>query len=533
MVAEPSAVSSYATDSNGNWDQTAATPVTFTASGLVHETVYYSDTTAGEQTPGDAEGYIAYQVDRKADGHSYRVFASVAAVTQTNLDNDDAAVTASYTYYAHTGSTSAAGDQTIYPVATQTTYPDNQLTNGVTTTYAYSWYSGSASFQVKEVRTTLPAVSAGENGSGVAAVTFQYYNDEGQLVWSADANGRFTHYSYDSTTGLLITTLADVDSGDGYTLPGAYNATTNPAGLYFVSGTGASGAFWPSLPASGQGASQQTDYQRDALGRVTQTLGPVHTADIDGTPTVIRTATWNVYYDVNDGTNHHQSWSAQGYAEYDSSTSQWDIFTMVGPVSITRTDLVGHVTDKIQATWSGTVAAFLAAEPTGTPNPFPQTSYVTWTSYQYGNQRLVGMCVYHDIPASGTGTAGTYYDQTIYGYESYGVRVTRAGRTKPSPPTARSPAWCSTPAATIAANVDGHQRHRRHGRRSQRRFRRSKRRQQYGRGLQFHLRRRRELVDQHVLRQCQHFLHDPLPVRLARSADRRLDPGRRSDALRL
>ena len=110
----------------------------------------------------------------------------------------------------------------------------------------------------------------------------------------------------------------------------------------------------------------------------------------------------------------HETLSAQGYAQYDSSTGQWDILAIVGPISITTTDQVGHVTGQIQATYSGTVVGLATAT-------ISQSDYTAWTSYQYANDRLVSMRVYHDIPASGVGQVDTNYDQTSYGYENFGV----------------------------------------------------------------------------------------------------------------
>ena len=113
-------------------------------------------------------------------------------------------------------------------MAVYTTYSSEDST----TYYAYTWYNNS--FQIKEERTTLPVVLTDNNGSGAAATTFAYYSSAGNLEWSADQNGRFTHYIYDALTNRLVTTVADVDSGEGYSLP-----------TFTLSG-------WPALPASGQ-----------------------------------------------------------------------------------------------------------------------------------------------------------------------------------------------------------------------------------------------------------------------------------------
>ena len=317
-----------------------------------------------------------------------------------------------------------AGANIVYPVASQTVCQNDDGTGAVTTNYAYSWYTTAGhQLQMKEVETTLPAVADTENGSNAATATFAYYNDLGQLVWSADQNGRFSHYAYDSLTGLLTTPIQDADAGDG---------SLSGLSLTFT---------WPTLPASGQGISQQTDYTYDALGRVTQTLGPAHYAMVAGytTPQNIRSATWTIYGDA-----IQQTWSAQGYVLVSSPAVGY----LVGPVSITKTDHVGRVTDQIQATYlrSGNpdtslsdlrsdLATFLG----GGANPFPVSSYVTWTANNYSHTHLVATAVYYNIDSSWTadrqsgamawtasasspdatfmGTTANY-TLTTYGYES-------------------------------------------------------------------------------------------------------------------
>ena len=224
----------------------------------------------------------------------------------------------SYTYTANTVS-----GQTAYLPASQTAYQAAAGAGVVTTNYQYIWYSNTQ--QVREQKTTLPAVSSSQNGSNVSATQFAYYSAAGNLEWTADQNGRFTHYIYDSLTNRLLTTIADVDAGDGYSLP---------SGLTLG---------WPSLPTSGQGASERTDYQYDAQGRVTQTLGPIHQ---DAAAAWVRTATWTVYDDAN-----HQTRTAAGYATYtDSTGATLTGYTLVNPVSITVTNRDGDLTEQIQAT---------------------------------------------------------------------------------------------------------------------------------------------------------------------------------------
>ena len=49
---------------------------------------------------------------------------------------------------------------------------------------------------------------------------------------------------------------------------------------------------------------------------------------------------------------------------------------------------------------------------------------------QYSKTRLVSSRVYHDIPASGAGVSGVNYEQTCYGYETFGTgKMGRQNRT--------------------------------------------------------------------------------------------------------
>ena len=318
LTAEPSAFQlcngKYYDDSLPDLiDYATGSPYLSDTDGLFQETVYYASTSSGigETTAGGVEGYV-YET---AVAHG-ETAARLAVGSQNGP-----ILLSSYTYYAHT-----ANGQTIYPTASYTTYSNEDGTGAAITSYAYTWYTTTGhEFQIQEERTTLPVVSTVQNGSGTAAATFAYYSSAGNLEWSADQNGRFTHYIYDSLTDHLVTTIADVDASDGYSLP-------------TLSLTG-----WPSLPSSG--VSAESDYQYDALGRVTQTLGPAHMAEIDGTMTNIRTASWNVYKDAG-----HETWTAKGYETLDVY-GQHVSWTLVDPVLITKTDRDGRVTDQIQATW--------------------------------------------------------------------------------------------------------------------------------------------------------------------------------------
>ena len=326
--------------------------------GLFEETVYYTSGAVGQ----------VYQ-QAVAQGETS---ARLAVGTTGGPE-----LLASYQYTAQT-----VDDQTIYVVDASTTYPDGDPAHGVTITYAYTWYADT--FQVQQQTVTLPAVSTDQNGSGLSTVTRQWYDAEGNLTWTMDELGRVSYYQYDAITGELARSIDDIDA-----------ATAN--GLSLTPPTG-----W-TLPTA-DGASQTSDFQYDAFGRIVRVLGPEHTVDVGGTATAVRTATWTFY---NDAT--HETRYASGYVVVTSGAT-----TIVGPVSITRTDPDGRVTDRIQADYTGTLEDLATAT-------IAQTAYASWTTYQYVKTQLVSTRVYHDIPASGAGTSGTNYGQTSYGYEDYGT----------------------------------------------------------------------------------------------------------------
>ena len=155
-----------------------------------------------------------------------------------------------------------------------------------------------------------------------------------------------------------------------------------------------------------------TDFEHDDQGRITQTLGPSHTVDLDGEDTTVRTASWTVYDDVN-----HVTYSGQGYT---TGTAPDYEYTLIEPVSITKMDAGGRVNEQIQATapsTSGTLADIIE-DAGGGEDAFPQSSYTSWTTMQYTDCCLAAsQRVYHTIPASGEGTSGTNYDETDFGYE--------------------------------------------------------------------------------------------------------------------
>jgi len=333
--------------------------------GLFNQISYYTNSGGGA-----AEGYIHQTAVAEGEDMSRLAFGTTGGpIVLVSCEYDSQTV----------------GDETIYVIDKLTTYAGEDETGAATTEIAYTWYN--ESFQFQQVTTTLPAVTVAQNGSGTGATTKQWYDDHGKLTWSMDELGRVAYSEYDSLTGRLTCIIEDVDSdlSSGLTPPSGYEG--NSDGLHLTS-----------------------DYEYDAFDRLTQTLGPEHTADVSDTPTNVRTATWTFYNDAD-----HETRSAQGYLNVGTSAE-----VIVGPVSITITDLDGRTTEQIQAEYTGSVAGLAAAT-------IDQEDYTAWTAYKYQKTRLVGTAVYDDIPASTSdpdvdgfiGTDGVNYEQTSYGYENY------------------------------------------------------------------------------------------------------------------
>jgi RHS repeat-associated protein len=240
-----------------------------------------------------------------------------------------------------------------------------------TTEYSYTW-QGTA-FQVDVLTTTLPVIPTSQNGSGTANTWQEKFDAYGNVTWKLDERGYIYGYTYDISTGGLTKLVEDASSGTPWT------------------------------PAPGAHLDLTTDYTVDAQGRATQALGPVHTVDIGGTATSIRRATWTVYKD-----DVFESWVGQGYQKTSDSS-----FTLINPVSVTRRDVAGRVTDRISATRASTSGKLLPTD------SLPQTGWMGWSKSIYTDSPSVGSeRVYFLIPSTGEGTSGTNYNLTQYGYDN-------------------------------------------------------------------------------------------------------------------
>ena len=148
-----------------------------------------------------------------------------------------------YEYSHHTDS----DGRTVHTLAKPATIVRQ---DSIDTSYSYAYYTGTNA--VEERVTTLPVVSIGQNGSGVAATRTERLDAYGRVVWSKDERGAITHYEYDAPTGAITRMIEDVDTSLVDDEPAGWTTVTG-FGLHLV-----------------------TDYEHDDLGRITQVLGPAH-----------------------------------------------------------------------------------------------------------------------------------------------------------------------------------------------------------------------------------------------------------------
>jgi RHS repeat-associated protein len=269
-LSDPSAYEAYA-------DLGLTEGGVLSSSGLINTTSYYSTTTATSSTPGGAAGYT--EADYVQQGSS-----------GTPIEQDF------YTYFSHTD----ANGNTIYPAATSTVYRNTDGTGAETTSYAYTYYTGTNERYF--VTASAPVVSGGQNGPDAADVTTDIYDTYGRVIWSADPKGFLTYNQYDTATGALIKTIQDVDT----TLTSEFDPSTLP--------------FDWTTP-SGGGLNLITTYQVDDQGRTTKETSP----------------NGNVTYTAYDDANH-AAFSFPGATETLDGSGNGTLAT-TGPITMVRSEI--------------------------------------------------------------------------------------------------------------------------------------------------------------------------------------------------
>ena len=205
LAAAPSAVSNYdkgAADLLNN--QSGNYQYLRDGEGLIGTLSYHATTTATSSTAGGAAGYL-YQagLQRGETGTS---------VLQGATD-----------YFSRT-----ANSITVYPVASATVYRNTNGTGGQTTSYAWTWNTGSN--EPASVTVTLPTVTTAQNGPNTATSATVVADSYGRPVWAKDGGGFLTYLAYDDGTGAVTKVIEDVDTTQTSTFTNLPSGWTTPAG---------------------------------------------------------------------------------------------------------------------------------------------------------------------------------------------------------------------------------------------------------------------------------------------------------------
>jgi RHS repeat-associated protein len=318
-------------------------------SGLITLTDYYTTTTATETTSGSVAGY-------KQDTKLEQGQQGTPILQQT------------WQYYTH-----SANGITVHPMATNTTYRNADGTGAETTSFRYTWFAGTV--QMQSMTTTLPVISAAQNGPGVADQEESVFDSYGREVWHLDADGYISNTAYDPATGAVVESITDVNTADTSEFSGL------PAG-------------WSTPP--GGGLNLVTIDQVDSLGR------PVKETDPNG----------NISYLVYDDPDHE-------YRVYPG----WNVATGMptGPTEVFREDRPGGYTEILTMS----AAPHLTG---GVPDGTEAIGNVQTLARSYTNAagQVVRTDAYFNLSgvsystALYLGTANVNYYTTLYGYDHRG-----------------------------------------------------------------------------------------------------------------
>ncbi|GEM_PF-1420690 len=249
---------------------------------------------------------------------------------------------------------------TVYAISKKIRYltetDQTNSANQAVTTFAYEFHNN----QITKKTTTLPAVATAQNGANVTNTIVEDYNQYGYLTKFTDARGVMTVYEWNIQQGQLINVLKNYINASTY------------------------------VPVN---------YEYDSLGRVTKKTKKI------GTTEHVR---WFVYDDLN-----FERREADGYI----TTSLTRRFN---PATIFKFDRANRLVEVRKATNGITVEVTGAlTSATSFPQNGFQAEWVRWQTIGYDNHSLMTYRRdYFSIPSSGTGTSGTNYNQTDFGYSA-------------------------------------------------------------------------------------------------------------------
>ncbi|MEW6747137.1 MAG: hypothetical protein AB1486_30750 [Planctomycetota bacterium] len=253
-----------------------------------------------------------------------------------------------------------------------------------TTTYHAA--SGRLLLAIKQVDTTLPAVTSGNNGSGSSEVTKRYLNKDGTLAFERSPSGLITYHEY--TNGQVTKLIEDADT------------TKTGSGEDFENVSIPTG-----FSSSGTPLHHKTTYAYDAQGRQTQVTADDRTQLTYFTKLGDQRPVMLLFndYETSPTTKYY------GPVRY-TVTNHAGRVEVEGVIALTNNESTAALTSFIDETDADPITAVDA----GTVAQI-QTSH-----YDEPGTQLEEAREYSAIPSSEPGTDGTHYDPTKYGYDAMG-----------------------------------------------------------------------------------------------------------------
>ncbi|MCH8942492.1 MAG: hypothetical protein IIA48_08680, partial [Bacteroidetes bacterium] len=285
----------------------------------------------------------------------------------------------------------------IRPVIDERRAYVDKITSGTSgsnlTEFVHTFHSGNeAVLRIKQIQVKFPTVATANNGSNSATTTKRYVDTGGATAFVEAPDGTIS-YTLNSN-GQVTKRIADVKTN------GNFLAIHDPNTIWGITETGDGLDVDAALTYDNQGRS---DLVTLSDGRVVKTY---YSKLADGRLATLR------------------------YADYeDLATDKYH-----GPVSYSVTNLAGKVEVQATVELSGNVSTESLTNHVDETDDDPITAIET-TSNKLGDLARMNVSVYDEtgtsleesrpfflIPASGSGTEGTNYDATYFGYDDQGRR---------------------------------------------------------------------------------------------------------------
>jgi RHS repeat-associated protein len=267
------------------------------------------------------------------------------------------------------------------------TFETSVGTNAQTTSFDYTFHEA---IVLHKVKTTEPTVSTGYAPTNV--YSYEWYNDEGDLVWSQDPLGAVTYHEHIS--GQLSRLVEDADTSvlDGESIANPYDGGDTD----FVETSGT--------------LHRQTEWVYDEQGRVTDTTLPSGRLVADYYTVLLdrRSVLLEIPRVTTGGSTTYY-----GPAEY-------SVYNHVGETEAVATIAVypGSTTTGLDSWIDETDSDVILAFSLGGGSTLAS---LTTTTYSNNGRKLTDEYRFHEIPASMSAALDTEYERTKYEFNHMGL----------------------------------------------------------------------------------------------------------------